>query len=98
MGSSKKPRKKPGKRKVEAARGPGAGQGASDEAAVEALARVRSESFVGLCASIEDIRRRLDVLERGIERTLLLHERTNTLLELLAGSAFDMELDAPPRR
>lgn len=94
MGSSKKPRKKPGKRKVEADRGPAA----HDDAAAEALARVGSESFVGVCAAIEDIGRRLDVLERRIERTLVLHERTNTLLELLAGSAFDMELDGPPRR
>ena len=94
MGSSKKPRKKPGKRKVEGDRGPAA----HDAAAVEAMERVRLESFVGLGASIEDIRRRLDVLERGVERTLLLHERTNTLLELLAGSAFDMELGGPPRR
>lgn len=94
MGSSKKPRKKPGKRKVEADRGPVA----HDDAAAEALVRVGSESFVGLRASIEDIGRRLDVLEHRIERVLVLHERTNTLLELLAGSAFDMELDGPARR
>ena len=94
MGSSKKPRKKPWKRKVEGARG----RAAHDGAAVEALDRVRTESFVGLCASIEDISRRLDVLERGMERTVVLHQRTNTLLELLAGSAFDMELDGPPRQ
>ncbi len=90
MGSSKKPKK----RKVEAADGPAA----HDDAGARASERDPLDSIAGLCVSVEDLGRRLDLLERRLERALLLQERTNTLLELLAGSAFDMELDGPPRQ
>jgi hypothetical protein len=90
MGSSKKPKK----HKVEAADD----RAASNDAALPALPRAEPDTVAALCLAVEELGRRFDVLERQVERTLLLQERTNTLLELLAGAAFDMELGGPPQR
>jgi hypothetical protein len=100
VGSSKKPRSKPKPRKREAERADTSVGDGSDTAVVAAAGAGggEQESVACLADTVELLAGRLTVVERQLERALLLQHRTNTLLELLAGSAFDAELGREPDR
>jgi hypothetical protein len=98
VGSSKKPRSKPKPRKREAERADTSVGDGSDTAVVAGAGGGEQESVARLADTVELLAGRLTVVERQLERALLLQHRTNTLLELLAGSAFDAELGREPDR
>jgi hypothetical protein len=100
VGSSKKP--KPSKQPKKLPKQP------KPQPAVAAIAEraertpvaadaVDPASLADLHARVQHLAGRLSVLEHQLERVLLLQQRSNTLLELLAGSAFDIEIGHPPR-
>lgn len=92
MGSSKQPKKKPKKLDGEprGAMAVGASTAAGERSPLDRDTLAQLEEAVGRLAE------HLAAVEDKVDRMVQLQHRTTTLLELLAGSAFDLELGASP--
>ena len=93
MGSSKKGNKRAGRGDQEA--GPHSSTlGPRDDALSEAL-QLQQAELARAIALLHDVLESRQTVERQLDRLLTVQQRTNELLELSLGSAFDIELEGP---
>jgi transcriptional regulator GlxA family with amidase domain len=93
MGSSKKGNKRAGRGDQE--QGPHSSDSqARDEALLQAL-HLQQAAIERAIVLVQEVAESRQTVERQLERLLTLQQRTNALLELSLGSAFDLELGGP---